>query len=195
MNTAKKILRGDIFIVDFAGSHGSEQGGIRPALVVSNNTGNRHAPTAIVAPITSRHKPSLPVHLPLNGITALKKGSIVLLEQVRTVDKSRIGRYLGALGHVAMCLVDAALAVSLGIRRIELDGELPRLASKPEHGDPAFSMDGSKEPVTRTLCRRCRHMYEDAGYELRLLSNLADAKAICDYCHTRTGFEYEVTEW
>ena len=166
----KKYYRGQVFLVDFDPVKGSEQGGIRPALVIQNNTGNLYSPTLIVAPVTSSLKPKLPVHLPVSGISALKKNSTLLLEQIRVVDKSRVGKYLGSVTNVAMRLIDAAIAASLDIR----------------HQD--------RETSEMTLCPICKSQYEDSGFEVRLISNPKDPKETCDYCSYRQGFNYEVKE-
>jgi len=165
-----RYLRGEVYIVNFDPAQGSEQGGIRPALIIQNNTGNHHSPTLIVAPITSSIKPRLPVHLPISGVRSLKKDSTLLLEQIRVIDKSRVGKYLGSISYVGMKLVDAAIAISLDI-------QLP-----------------DREPTEMTLCYTCKSQFEDSGFEVRLLSNPIDHKEICDYCNYRTGFSYEVMQ-
>jgi len=166
----RKYLRGEIYIVDFDPAQGSEQSGTRPALIIQNNVGNQHAPTLIVAPITSSKKPELPVHLPISGVRSLRKGSTVLLEQIRVVDKSRVESYLGSVGYVAMKLVDAAIAVSLDIRQ-------------PPH-----------ESIVMTLCSICKSQFEDAGFDVYQLSKPGAPKSTCDYCNYRQGFDYEVEE-
>ncbi len=110
------MKRGDIYRADLDPVIGSEQGGVRPVLIIQNDTGNLHSPTVIVAAITSRRKKAqLPVHV---FITAEESGlpadSVVLTEQVRTLEKSRLTRYLGHLPEEAMIRIDAALARSLG---------------------------------------------------------------------------------
>lgn len=97
---------------------GSEQGGNRPVVIIQNNTGNLHAPTVIAVPVTSSLKPALPTHafLPA-GEGGLWRDSIALCEQVRTLEKTRLGRRLGAVGANAMRGVEKALQVSLDIRR------------------------------------------------------------------------------
>lgn len=111
------ILRGDIYYADLNPVVGSEQGGIRPALIIQNNVGNKHSPTLIVAAITSKAmtKTSLPTHHFLFGTSGLDRESIVLLEQIRTIDKRRLKDYVGALGQDQMQGVDHALAVSVGL--------------------------------------------------------------------------------
>ena len=85
------VRRGDVYYADLAGSVGSEQGGLRPVVVIQNDKGNRFSPTLIVAPISSRlTKPPIPTHVILPA-DSLEKASIVLLEQIRTIDKQRLG--------------------------------------------------------------------------------------------------------
>ena len=110
------MKRGDIYRADLDPVIGSEQGGIRPVLIIQNDTGNLHSPTVIVAAITKRQKKAyLPVHV---FITAQESGlpmnSVVLTEQVRTLEKSRLTKYLGHLPDAAMVRIDAALDRSLG---------------------------------------------------------------------------------
>lgn len=157
-------------MVDLDPVRGSEQGGIRPALVIQNDTGNLHSPTLIVAPVTSSIKPKLPVHLPISGISSLRRNSTLLLEQIRVIDKSRIGKYLGSVTNVAMRLVDAAIAVSLDIRLKD------------------------REASEMTLCPICKSQYEDSGFEVRLASRPTDPMETCDFCNYRQGFNYEVEE-
>ncbi|HET7559863.1 MAG TPA: type II toxin-antitoxin system PemK/MazF family toxin [Limnochordia bacterium] len=111
------LRRGDICYALLDPVIGSEQGGPRPVLVVQNDAGNRHSPTTIVAPITSRtHKARLPTHVPIPAAEgALARDSVVLLEQLRTIDKLRVVRTLAHLGPEPMRTIDAALRVSLGL--------------------------------------------------------------------------------
>ena len=111
------IQRGDIYYADLGEVVGSEQGGVRPVMVVQNNIGNRHSPTVIVAPITSKqHKKPLPTHVQIFPFdSGLPLASTVLLEQVRTLDKSRLRQFVHTAEGGVMCLVDKALAVSLGM--------------------------------------------------------------------------------
>ena len=111
------VKRGDIYYADLSPVVGSEQGGIRPVLIVQNDVGNRFSPTVIAAAITSqKYKTNLPTHIRVNADgCGLAKDSIVLLEQVRTLDKSRLKEKMGALGGADMGRVNRALSVSLGI--------------------------------------------------------------------------------
>jgi len=111
------VKRGDIFYADLSPVIGSEQGGIRPVLIVQNDVGNKFSPTVIAAAITSqRFKTSLPTHIQVNADgCGLAKDSIVLLEQVRTIDKRRLKEKMGNLNENEMNRIDKALSVSLGI--------------------------------------------------------------------------------
>ncbi len=112
----RPILRGEIYRADLNPIVGSEQGGIRPVLVIQNDIGNKHSPTVIVAAITSKDKPCLPTHILLAGLQTLGRNSIALLEQIRTIDKCRLIEYIGSVGAETMKAVDTALTVSVGIR-------------------------------------------------------------------------------
>jgi len=111
-----KISRGDLFYADLSPVVGSEQGGFRPILIIQNDVGNRYSPTVVVAAITSQvdTKKPLPTHITLDT-KLLAKNSIVLLEQIRTIDKSRLGKYIGNLDEKYMKGIDRALSISVGI--------------------------------------------------------------------------------
>ena len=112
------IRRGDIYQADLNPVFGSEQGGYRPVLVIQNNRGNKYSPTVIVAAITSRLKTKLPTHVSLRNIKGLDKNSVVLLEQVRTIDKKRLDNYIGTLTKEQMQKIDKALSTSTGMRKL-----------------------------------------------------------------------------
>ena len=111
------VKRGDIFYEDLSPVVGSEQGGTRPVLIVQNDTGNRHSPTVIAAAITSQTgKARLPTHIDLTANTyGLPKDSVILLEQIRTLDKKRLRERMGRVDGAVMEKVDAAIAVSFGL--------------------------------------------------------------------------------
>ena len=111
------VRRGDIFYADLSPVVGSEQGGIRPVLIVQNDTGNRHSPTVIAAAITSQTgKARLPTHINIaGGSVGLTKDSVILLEQIRTIDKRRLREHMGRLDDKNMLLVDNAIAISFGL--------------------------------------------------------------------------------
>lgn len=110
------IKRGDIYYADLSPVVGSEQGGVRPVLIIQNDVGNRFSPTVIVAAITSQSKTNMPTHIKLNSrSTGLSKNSVVLLEQVRTIDKHRLKERVGHIDYSTMEQVNCALGVSFGI--------------------------------------------------------------------------------
>ncbi|MDR0913600.1 MAG: type II toxin-antitoxin system PemK/MazF family toxin [Oscillospiraceae bacterium] len=111
------IKRGDIYYADLSPVVGSEQGGVRPVLIVQNDVGNRHSPTVIAAAITSQHgKASLPTHISINASgSGLQKDSVVLLEQVRTIDKQRLKEKMGTIDTGSMNQINNAISISLGL--------------------------------------------------------------------------------
>ena len=116
----KAIRRGDLFYADLNPVVGSEQGGIRPVLVIQNDVGNHFSPTVVAAAITSRKaKNSLPTHILLENVPGLAPTSLLLLEQLRTIDRKRLRGYIGRISKEKMLEVDAALAISIGIYRLQ----------------------------------------------------------------------------
>ena len=117
MYVDNSVKRGDIFYADLSPVVGSEQGGVRPVLIVQNDTGNRHSPTVIAAAITSQTgKARLPTHISLAPASCgLPKESIILLEQIRTLDKRRLRERAGVIPPDDMRRVDEALGVSMGL--------------------------------------------------------------------------------
>ncbi len=111
------VKRGDIFYADLSPVVGSEQGGVRPVLIVQNNVGNKFSPTVIIAAITSQiNKAKLPTHIEiLANDYGLSKDSVILLEQIRTIDKKRLRERIGRLDDELMEKVDDALTVSFGL--------------------------------------------------------------------------------
>lgn len=111
------VKRGDIYYADLSPVVGSEQGGIRPVLIVQNDIGNRYSPTVIAAAITSqKEKAKLPTHIEVCGESCgLAKNSVVLLEQIRTIDKKRLKEHMGTLDDSSMNLINRALSISFGL--------------------------------------------------------------------------------
>ena len=118
------IRRGDIFYADLSPVIGSEQGGLRPVLIVQNDVGNKYSPTVIAAAITSKiSKTKLPTHIDVPGEDAgLTKDSIILLEQVRTIDKKRLKEKMGHLNDATMASVNSAIEVSFGLNESSNEG-------------------------------------------------------------------------
>ena len=170
---SKKITRGDLYYANLDPVVGSEQGGLRPVLIVQSNKGNKTSPTLTVLPITSQNKPALPTHVSLFGACGLSDGSIALAEQLRTIDKSRLGRYIGSVNSLQLSVVDFALLKTLGIS-----------AKKP-----------APKSKTTTLCSTCKQQYNNIDdYCIKRISNDRDPKEKCDFCNIRTGFDYEVSQ-
>ena len=111
------MRRGDVYYADLRPVIGSEQGGIRPVLIIQNDIGNKHSPTVICAAITSKlTKHKLPTHIDLACAKyEMVKDSVILLEQLRTIDKKRLKERIGTIDHNRLPDVDEALGVSLGI--------------------------------------------------------------------------------
>ena len=113
------VKRGDIYYADLSPVVGSEQGGIRPVLVIQNDVGNKYSPTVIAAAITSKiNKAKMPTHIELSANEyGLNKDSVILLEQIRTIDKRRLREKIGKLDELMMKSVDKALFISFGIEQ------------------------------------------------------------------------------
>ncbi len=109
------IKRGDVFYADLDPIIGSEQGGIRPVLVVQNNVGNKYSPTVVVLPISSAKKTKIPTHIRIFGSKMLPKNSVIMAEQIRTIDRDRLKNYVGSIGLEIMGKVDNALKISVGV--------------------------------------------------------------------------------
>lgn len=109
-------LRGEIYYIDFGENMGSEESGIRPALVIQNDKGNKYSNTIIVASITTKiDKRHIPTHYKLNHRCGIKKDSLILLEQIRAVDKKRITKYICKLSDKQMTEIDKLIHISLGL--------------------------------------------------------------------------------
>ena len=169
----KTYLRGDMYYADLGRGIGSEQEGYRPVLILQNNTGNKYSPTVIVAAISSKvdAKAKLPTHYLLKAENGLELPSLVLLEQLRTIDKKRLGAYIGRLEEKHIRKINHALAVSVGL--IE---EVPA-------------------NLIMCLCPACaNNFYGTGSYYLRRVHPDRVEKDICTYCGQRPGFDYEVVK-
>jgi mRNA interferase MazF len=110
------VKRGEIYYADLSPVVGSEQGGVRPVLIVQNDVGNRYSPTVIAAAITSqKEKSKLPTHIEIKQDCGLSRDSVVLLEQIRTIDKRRLKEKMGRLDESSMGQIDHALSISFGL--------------------------------------------------------------------------------
>ncbi len=112
------VKRGDLYYADLSPVLGSEQGGVRPVVIIQNDVGNKYSPTVIIAPITSQmNKTKLPTHVALSASNeyGLPKNSVVLLEQIRTIDKMRLKEKIGSFNDKKMRSIETAIEVSLGL--------------------------------------------------------------------------------
>ena len=163
------IKRGDIFYADLRPVVGSEQGGIRPVLIIQNDTGNRHSPTVICAAITSKmNKAKLPTHVEIESSRYnMVRDSVILLEQLRTIDKRRLGHYIGRLSQKRIEEMDRALMVSLDL----------------------FCQESKTTIIS--LCGVCVSNFRNTGaYYLCRLDPGQIKKEVCTYCNQRRGFDY-----
>ena len=128
------VKRGDIFYADLSPVVGSEQGGLRPVLIIQNDVGNKYSPTVIAAAITSRlGKTRLPTHIDIYADkVGLAKDSVVLLEQIRTLDKRRLKEKMGHLDDVVMSEVNNAIAVSFGLGEALPEARYEQSTAAPE---------------------------------------------------------------
>lgn len=111
------VKRGDVFYADLEPTIGSEQGGIRPVLVVQNNIGNKYSPTVVVLPISSAKKSEMPTHIRICSSKMLSKDSVIMAEQIRTIDRNRLQKYVGSVDLEIMKKVETAMKISIGVDR------------------------------------------------------------------------------
>ena len=142
--------RGDIYCADLDPVVGSEQGGIRPVIVIQNDTGNRYSPTLIVATVTTkiRKKENMPTHLLIRDNPAFKEASVVQLEQIRTIDKRRIDNYLGKVTPREMVAIEKALSVSLAMEQLKKRSTKQTVITETDDGNGNIVQ--TETTVTRT---------------------------------------------
>ena len=148
--TAPSVRRGDIFYADLSPVVGSEQGGLRPVLIIQNDVGNRYSPTVIAAAITSRMgKTKLPTHIDIYADrVGLSKDSVILLEQIRTLDKRRLREKMGHLDEAVMEEVNNAIAVSFGLHEgIRRGEDTPHDTEHPPLEAPAHETYVHHSPI------------------------------------------------
>ena len=167
MKHTLNVKRGDIYYADLNPVVGSEQGNMRPVIIVQNDTGNAHSPTTQIIPLTAQtQKGRLPTHVPISKTHGLTVDSIALIEQLRTIDKSRLGSYIGSIGAKEQSAIDKALFVSFGIKN-------------------SYKLQFAE----RTLCPRCKSEYETSGY-IFAKQGWQESKESCDYCQVGRGWNY-----
>lgn len=169
----RTYLRGEIYFADLEQGIGSEQEGYRPVVIIQNDVGNRHSPTVIVAAVTSRKetREKLPTHFYVGEESGLERPSVVMLEQLRTLDKQRLDKYVGRLDQKKLSELDYALAISLDLK----------------HHIP--------DALIMSLCSVCADNFRNTGaYFLRRVDPGQIQKEKCTYCDQRRGFDYIVVK-
>lgn len=164
-------LRGDMYYADLGKGIGSEQEGYRPVVIIQNNVGNKHSPTVIIASITSKReaKAKLPTHYLIEAEDSLELPSIVLFEQLRTIDKRRLGSFISHLSEKHIQSINHALAVSVGL------------------------IESIPNKLILCLCRTCaENFYGSGAFVLRRVNADQTEKDTCTYCNSRKGFDYEI---
>ena len=167
----RTYLRGDMYYADLGRGVGSEQEGYRPVLILQNNMGNKHSPTVIVAAISSKVgvKAKLPTYYFLKAENGLELPSIVLLEQLRTIDKRRLETYIGRVEESHLRRINHALAISVGL-----------IEKMPKN-------------LIVCLCPVCaNNFYGTGSYYLHRIHPEGEKKKLCSYCGQRPGFNYVV---
>ena len=168
---AKPYYRGELYYADLGKGIGSEQEGYRPVVIIQNNTGNKYSPTVIVAPVTTNHeaKAKLPTHCYIGAESGLDAPSVILLEQLRTIDKKRLGHFVGRLNRTHLRQLNHALAVSIqlteaNVNRISIC--LCSTCAKKFSGMGAFSLQQrNHSQKTRELCSACKQR-PGVGYDM-----------------------------
>lgn len=161
-------LRGELYYADLGKGVGSEQEGCRPVVILQNDMGNRYSPTTIVAPISCKidTKAKLPTHYVIGPVAGLVRPSVILLEQIRVIDKHRLDRKLGKMPENHIRGIEKALRISIGLTT-------------------------SQTKYTLTLCGVCIRNFRNAG-AFSLHRAGGGKRERCMYCNQRSGFEYEV---
>ena len=168
---SRTYLRGDLYYADLGSGIGSEQKGNRPVVIIQNNVGNKHSPTVIIAAITSKAniKAKLPTHYYLDAGNGLAQPSLVLLEQIRTVDKRRLSDYIGRLNETHIRGINHALAISIGL------------------------IEPAPPKLTLCLCGACADAFRGTGaFALRKITPGQAEKEVCAYCKQGAGERYAV---
>lgn len=168
----RTYYRGELYYADLGIGVGSEQNGYRPVVVIQNDVGNKHSPTTIVAAVSTqiKSKAKLPTHFYVSHDCGLVQPSIIMLEQIRTIDKTRMDKYIGKLSESEILGLNHALAISIGL------------------------IPTSPTRITLCLCEACAQNYSVTGsFTLRRKDNQENEKKLCNYCRKIVGDDYDVT--
>ena len=171
------ICRGDIYYAKLNPVQGSEQGGLRPVLVIQNDKGNKHCPTVIIAPITSKGKKYyLPTHVILPERLELPRRSMVMLEQIRVLDKQRLREYVDCMEANEMEEIDRAICASLA---------LPDERQAKKKAEP--------EGKRLCLCPNCSNQfYSSPDHVIRRAEGKQAENSVCEYCEVQPGLDFLV---
>lgn len=171
----KEIKRGDIYFADLVPVRGSEQGGIRPVIVVQNDVANVYSPTVTVVPATTKEKKTdMPTHVVLQNIPGLIDGTMAITEQIRTIDRSRLWDYIASVDPVQMKSINMALQ-----RHIAL--------SKKENNN---NVNKNKE-MEILLCPSCVQQFRNTGaHSVKRKDPLQRKTGKCDFCNVKPGYDY-----
>lgn len=170
---AKTYYRGELYYADLGKGVGSEQEGYRPVVIIQNNVGNKFSPTVIIAPVTTDHeaKAHLPTHCYIGEESGLDTPSVILLEQPRTIDKTRLGHFIGRLNREKLRQLNQALAISVDLKA------------------------SSKSIVRLCLCNSCAQKVGGTGAFSLLQKRHGERKAgRCSACKVNLGIEYYVIQ-
>jgi mRNA interferase MazF len=165
----KPYYRGELYYADLGKGIGSEQEGYRPVVIIQNNMGNKYSPTVIAAPVTTNHeaKSRLPTHCYIGAESGLDTSSVILLEQLRTIDKKRLGHFVGRLNRTHLRQLNQALAISIDLK------------------------EPKKAQIKISLCKTCAHNFYAAGsFILRRSGRMQTDNLTCCYCGQKKGIEY-----
>lgn len=170
---AKSYYRGELYYADLGKGIGSEQEGYRPVVIIQNNMGNKYSPTVIVAPVTTNHeaKAKLPTHCYIGTESGLDAPSVILLEQLRTIDKKRLGHFVGKLNQKHLQQLNHALAVSIHLTETRTNR------------------------ISICLCCICAKKFSSIGaFSLQQRSHSQKAKDFCAACKRSAGIDYEMIQ-
>ena len=170
---AKTCYRGELYYADLGKGVGSEQEGYRPVVIVQNNMGNKYSPTVIVAPVTTNHeaKAKLPIHCYIGAESGLDAPSVILLEQLRTIDKKRLGHFVGRLNRTHLRQLNHALAISIHLAEPQINR------------------------ISICLCSICAKKFSGMGaFSLQQRNHSQKTKELCPACKQRPGVDYDMIQ-
>ena len=170
---AKTYYRGELYYADLGKGMGSEQEGYRPVVIIQNNMGNKYSPTVIVAPVTTNHeaRAKFPTHCYIGSESGLDTSSVILLEQLRTIDKKRLGHFVGRLNRKYLQQLNHALAVSVHLS------------------------EQNTNRISICLCSTCAKKFSDMGtFSMQQRNHNQRLKAVCAACKRNPGIDYEMTQ-